>query len=153
MEKAPTAEPETRTITINEPIRLNNIYYDLDDDKILLDAEQDLEVILDLMDEYPTMVIELSSHTDAQGTDGYNQRLSQRRAQSAVDWLIGNGVNPDRMQAVGYGETQILNRCVNGVKCTDDQHRFNRRTEFKIIAGPTSIEIKQEVLPDGQKKN
>ena len=152
LEKAPTAEPETRTITINEPIRLNNIYYDLDDDKILLDAEQDLEVILDLMDEYPTMVIELSSHTDAQGTDGYNQRLSQRRAQSAVDWLIGNGVNPDRMQAVGYGETQILNRCVNGVKCTDDQHRFNRRTEFKIIAGPTSIEIKQEVLPDGQKK-
>ena len=153
LEKAPSAEPETRTITINEPIRLNNIYYDFDDDKILPDAEQDLEIILDLMDEYPEMVIELSSHTDAQGNDSYNQRLSQRRAQSAVDWLISHGIDPDRMQAVGYGEEIILNQCVNGVRCTDDEHRFNRRTEFKIIAGPTSIEIKKEVLPDDQKKN
>ena len=153
LEKAPSAEPETRTITINEPIRLNNIYYDFDDDKILPDAEQDLEIILDLMDEYPEMVIELSSHTDAQGNDAYNQRLSQRRAQSAVDWLISHGIDPDRMQPVGYGEEVILNQCVNGVRCTDDEHRFNRRTEFKIIAGPTSIEIKKEVLPDEQKKN
>ena len=97
------------------------------------------------------MVIELSSHTDAQGNDNYNQRLSQRRAQSAVDWLIDNGIDPDRLRAVGYGETQILNRCRNGVKCTDDEHRFNRRTEFKIIEGPTSIEIKKEVLDE--KKN
>jgi peptidoglycan-associated lipoprotein len=151
LDKAPDAEPDTRTITINEPIRLNNIYYDFDDDKILLDAEQDLEVILDLMDDYPEMVIEMSSHTDAQGNDNYNQRLSQRRAQSAVDWLIENGIDPQRLRAVGYGETQILNRCKNGVKCTDDEHRFNRRTEFKIIEGPTSIEIKKEVLDE--KKN
>jgi len=153
LEKAPSEDSGTRTIVINEPIRLNNIYYDFDDDKILQDAEKDLEVILDLMDDYPDMVIELSSHTDAQGNDGYNERLSQRRAQSAVDWLISAGIDPDRMEAVGYGENQILNRCVNGVRCTDDEHRFNRRTEFKIIAGPTSIEIKQETLPDSQKKN
>jgi len=153
LEKAPSDDTETRTIVINEPIRLNNIYYDFDDDKILSDAEKDLEVIMNLMDDYPTMVIELSSHTDAQGNDRYNERLSQRRAQSAVDWLIRSGIDPDRMEAVGYGENQILNRCVNGVRCTDDEHRFNRRTEFKIIAGPTSIEIKKEVLPGAEKKN
>ena len=151
LEKAPSAEPDTRVITINEPIRLNNIYYDFDDDKILPDAEQDLQVLLDLMDEYPDMVIELSSHTDAQGPDRYNERLSQRRAQSAVDWLINNGIDPERLRAVGYGETQILNQCVNGVRCTDEEHRFNRRTEFKIIAGPTSIEIRKEILEE--KKN
>ena len=153
LEKDPSAESDTRTIVINEPIRLSNIYYDFDDDKILLDAEKDLETIMNLMDEYPTMVIELSSHTDAQGNDKYNERLSQRRAQSAVDWLISTGIDPDRMEAVGYGENQILNQCKNGVRCTDDEHRFNRRTEFKIIAGPTSIEIKKEILPGVEKKN
>jgi peptidoglycan-associated lipoprotein len=152
LEKAPSEDTETRTVVINEPIRLNNIYYDFDDDKILLDAEKDLEAIMGLMDAYPTMVIELSSHTDAQGNDSYNERLSQRRAQSAVDWLISAGIDPDRMEAVGYGENQILNKCTNGVRCTDDEHRFNRRTEFKIIAGPTSIEIRQEVLPGDEKK-
>ncbi|RLD17606.1 MAG: hypothetical protein DRI69_11955 [Bacteroidetes bacterium] len=153
LEKAPSEDTDTRTVVINEPIRLNNIYYDFDDDKILQDAEKDLETIMNLMDEYPTMVIELSSHTDAQGNDAYNERLSQRRAQSAVDWLISAGIEPDRMEAVGYGENQILNKCVNGVRCTDDEHRYNRRTEFKIIAGPTSIEIKTEVLPESEKKN
>ena len=152
LDKAPSAEPETRTITINEPIRLNNIYYDFDDDKILPDAEKDLEVLLDLMDEYPDMVIELSSHTDARGNDRYNERLSQRRAQSAVDWLVSHGIDPDRLDPVGYGERQILNRCVDGVKCTEAQHQFNRRTEFKIIAGPTSIEVRTDILDD-EKKN
>ena len=153
LEKDPSAQEDVRVITINEPIRLNNIYYDFDDDKILPDAEQDLELILGLMDDYPEMVIELSSHTDAQGNDRYNERLSQRRAQSAVDWLVSHGIDPQRLVAVGYGENQILNRCVNGVKCTDEEHRFNRRTEFKIIEGPTTIEIKSDQLPSNQKKN
>lgn len=153
LEKAPESESETEIITINEPIRLNNIYYDFDDDKILTDAEKDLSFLLDLLDQYDDMEIELSSHTDAQGGDSYNQRLSQRRAQSAKNWLVDRGVDSDRIEAIGYGEEQILNRCVNGVNCSDDEHRFNRRTEFKIIAGPTSIEIKKEVLGGSEKKN
>lgn len=153
LERAPSAESETRVITINEPIRLNNIYYDFDDDQILPEAEKDLNTLLDLMDTYPDMVIELSSHTDSRGNDRYNERLSQRRAQSAVDWLIDRGIDPDRLQAVGYGERRILNKCTNGVPCTEEEHRFNRRTEFKIIAGPTSIEVKREVLPEEEKKN
>ena len=155
LRRDPSSDQEMETITINQPIRLNNIYYDFDDDKILTDSEKDLQQLLDLMDEHTNMVIELSSHTDAQGSDKYNERLSQRRAQSAIDWLISRGVDPDRLVAVGYGESQILNHCVNGVSCSDDEHRFNRRTEFKIIAGPREIQVKKEVFNSGdtQKKN
>ena len=142
----PVEDPnDYETVTINQSIRLNNIYYDLDDDKILPDAEQDLDVLYDLLLKYPTMVIELSSHTDSQGKTRYNQQLSERRAQSARNWLLDKGIEPDRIKPVGYGEEQILNRCVNGVKCRDREHRLNRRTEFKIIAGPKTIEIKKTV--------
>lgn len=153
LEKAPGSDMET--IVINQPIRLNNIYYDFDDDKILPDAEKDLSALLQLMDEYKNMVIELSSHTDAQGSDKYNERLSQRRAQSAVEWLISRGVDPKRLVPVGYGERHILNHCVNGVSCSDDEHRVNRRTEFKIIAGPREIQVKKEAFQSGdaEKKN
>ena len=92
------------------------------------------------------MVVELGSHTDAQGNDSYNQKLSQRRATSSKAWLTERGIKDNRIKAVGYGETQIRNQCVNGVKCPDDEHRYNRRTEFKIISGPTSIKIKENRL-------
>ncbi|MEZ4981092.1 MAG: OmpA family protein [Saprospiraceae bacterium] len=140
----PEPEYEDIEVTINEPIRLNNIYYDFDDDKILPDAENDLNDLKNLMDEYPAIKIELSSHTDAQGKDAYNQELSQRRANSAKAWLVEHGVAEERIVPKGYGETQILNQCVNGVTCIlDDRHRFNRRTEFKIIEGPTTIMMKR----------
>jgi len=142
-------EPETEIITRNEPIRLNNIYYDFDDDKILPDAEGDLDFVYDLMVEYPDMVIELSSHTDSRGNDAYNADLSQRRANSAKRYLEIRGIDPNRVRAVGYGESRILNSCTNGVQCTETEHRLNRRTEFEIIAGPQSIEVKREVRGSG----
>jgi len=98
------------------------------------------------MVKYPEMVIELGSHTDSRGDDDYNQKLSLRRANSARRWLINKGIDSKRIQAKGYGETVILNNCSNGEDCTDDEHRFNRRTEFKILEGPTSIEVRKEVL-------
>jgi len=136
-------EPDYETITINQAIELKNILYDFDDDKILPDAEQDLIVLRDLMIQYPDMKIQLNSHTDAQGKDKYNQELSQRRAASAKRWLIKNGIEVTRIKAVGKGETEIRNECVNGVKCDDDEHRFNRRTEFVILEGPTTIQVKK----------
>ncbi|WP_235296711.1 OmpA family protein [Portibacter marinus] len=145
VEPVDTATTITEIVTINQAIRLDNIYYDLDDDKILPDAEKDLQVLYDLLEKYPDMVIELSSHTDAQGVASYNQKLSQRRAESAKNWLVDRGVEAERIQTVGYGESQILNRCVNGVRCPDEEHRVNRRTEFKILEGPQSIEIQKEV--------
>jgi len=125
----------------NEAIRLNNIYYDYDDDKILTDAEIDLNIILEVMTRYPDLVIELSSHTDSRGVSTYNQNLSQRRAESARNWLINKGIDGARIQPVGYGESVILNHCTNGVRCSDDEHRVNRRTEFKMLSGPETIEI------------
>lgn len=147
--KPKVVKEEVEVFTINEPIRLNRIYYEFDDDRILPESEPDLQVLLSLMQEYSDMVIELSSHTDARGRDGYNQALSQRRAESAKRWLVERGVSPARIEAVGYGESKILNECTDGVSCEEEAHRFNRRTEFKIIAGPTSIKVKKERIRPG----
>ena len=141
----PVVTTTTRTVTRNEAIRLNSIYYDFDDDKILLDSEKDLNKLYDLLLQYSDMVIELSSHTDSQGRGSYNEDLSQRRAESAKRWLVQKGINKKRIKPVGYGESAILNHCKNGVKCTDDEHRENRRTEFKILEGPQTIEIIEEI--------
>ena len=139
-------EPEFETYTINQPIELGNIYYDYDKADILPDAEKDLNLVLELMTKYPDMVIELSSHTDARGVKVYNRKLSQRRAESAKTWLLEKGITEERIKPVGYGEDQIRNHCANGVKCSDDEHRYNRRTEFTIVAGPTSIQIEKKRL-------
>ncbi len=144
LKKLPEEKEEVEVIAINEPIRLNNIYYDFDDDKIKIEAEEDLDYLYDLLTDFPNMVIELSSHTDSRGSDPYNLDLSQRRADSAKDYLVKRGVNPDRIISVGYGETKILNHCTNGVKCSDEEHQLNRRTEFKILEGPTTIPVKRE---------
>ena len=134
-------EPEFEIYTTNQPIELQNIFYDYNDDKILPDAEPDLSIILDLMNKYPDMKIELASHTDSRGKDKYNLDLSQRRASSAKKWLVQRGITPPRIRAVGKGEKEIRNQCTNGVKCEDEEHRYNRRTEFKITEGPTTIQI------------
>jgi peptidoglycan-associated lipoprotein len=132
-------EPEFDTIRINEPIRLDNILYDYNKDDIRPDAEPDLQDLTDLMIQYPDMKIELSSHTDARGKDDYNMDLSQRRADSAKRWILAKGIKEDRIVAKGYGETKLLNACTNGVECSEEEHQVNRRTEFKILSGPTSI--------------
>lgn len=144
LEKIPP--PEVEILTINQPIRLNNIYYDYNDDKILADAEPDLNKLLGLMKEYPTMIIELSSHTDSRGAAKYNQALSQRRANNAKAWLVAKGIDEKRIKPVGYGSKKLLNKCKAGVKCTEEEHKFNRRTEFKIIGGPTTITITKQVV-------
>ncbi|HAD14164.1 MAG TPA: hypothetical protein DCF33_17200 [Saprospirales bacterium] len=150
-------EPEYDTLRINEPIRLDNILYDYDKDNIRPDAEPDLQSVVDLMKKYPEMKIELSSHTDARGNDAYNEDLSQRRANSAVAWIVAKGIAADRIVAKGYGEKQLQNKCTNGVECSEEEHQLNRRTEFKITAGPTSIVIerveKREKKPADGSKN
>lgn len=148
LEIKPVEEEEIELITINEPVRLNNIYYDYDDDKILPDAEQDLDVLFTLLEDYPDLVIELSSHTDARGSDPYNMKLSQRRANSAKQYLVDKGATAERIKAVGYGETQILNDCLNDIECSEEDHQYNRRTEFKILEGPETIEIKRQVTKE-----
>lgn len=150
--KARPRSEEYDTYTINEPIRLNNIYYDLDKSDIKPEAEKDLAYLVELMEQYPDMIIELSSHTDSRSDDNYNLKLSQRRADSAKRWLVNEGVEARRIVTQGYGEKVLLNRCKNGVRCSEDEHRINRRTEFKIIAGPQTIEVKKSRL-ENQKQD
>lgn len=125
---------ELDKLEVAKAIRLDNIYYDYNKWDIRLDAMQELNRLVATLKENPKVKIELSSHTDSRGSDNYNKKLSQKRAQSAVDYIVENGINRDRMVAKGYGETKLLNNCDDGVECTEDQHQFNRRTEFKVLS-------------------
>jgi peptidoglycan-associated lipoprotein len=120
-------------IVINKPIRLENIYYDYNKWNIRTDAAVELDKLVKIMQDNPKIKIELSSHTDSRGSDKYNMTLSQKRAQSAVDYIVSKGVSKDRIYAKGYGESKPLNRCTNGVKCSEEEFQWNRRTEFKVV--------------------
>jgi len=119
-------------------ITLKNIYYDLDKSNIRLDAAKELDKLVELLKKYPSMKIELGSHTDCRASYAYNMALSQRRAQSAVHYLEKSGINRRRLVAKGYGESKPVNKCEcegkRFVPCTEDEHQLNRRTEIKIIA-------------------
>ncbi|MCC6600140.1 MAG: OmpA family protein [Crocinitomicaceae bacterium] len=114
-------------------VRLDNIYYDYGKADIRPDAALELNKLVQILKDNPTIKIELSSHTDSRGGDAYNLNLSDKRAKSAVSYIIGQGIQSNRMVAKGYGETKLLNRCANDVKCSEEEHQFNRRTEFKIL--------------------
>jgi outer membrane protein OmpA-like peptidoglycan-associated protein len=80
----------------------------------------------------PNIKIEVMSHTDSRGTDDYNMKLSQKRAEAAVKYLIKKGIDKTRMTAQGYGESKLTNQCTDGVACSEAEHQANRRTEFKV---------------------
>lgn len=120
-------------IEINKAIKLENIYYDFDKSNIRADAAVELDKLVKIMTDNPTIWIELGSHTDSRGNDAYNLALSQRRADAAVQYIIDRGISKNRITAVGYGETRLLNKCTNGVQCTAAEHQLNRRTEFTIV--------------------
>ena len=126
-------KPQVITEEIIPDLNLSHIYYDLDKAFIRPDAAGELDKMVRLMYDNPGIIVELGSHTDSQGSDPYNLELSQRRAQSAVDYIVSRGIAADRIVAKGYGETQLVNECENGVSCADIQHQANRRTEFKIV--------------------
>ncbi len=119
---------------VGDVFQLKNIYYDLDKFFIRADAARELDHVLAILKEYPQMKVELRSHTDARATDAYNMRLSENRARAAMDYLVARGIMPSRLSAHGYGESEIVNGCVDGVACAENEHQKNRRTEFKILA-------------------
>lgn len=119
---------------------LDNIYYDLDKFFIRPEAAKELDKVVGLMKKYPEMKIELRSFTDSRASDTYNLRLSERRARAAFDYLIRKGIAPSRLEARGYGESELVNDCSDGTNCAEADHRLNRRTEFKILAVKVSGE-------------
>ncbi|MBK8555082.1 MAG: OmpA family protein [Lewinellaceae bacterium] len=116
-------------------IELPNIYYNFNDATLRPDARKDLDLVLALLKQQPTVVLELASHTDCRGTAQYNEDLSQRRANGVVKYLLDNSVNPDRLKAVGGGESQPRNKGIDGVTCTEAEHARNRRTEIRVLTG------------------
>ena len=130
------------TIQEGTIIELPNIYYNFNDASIRPDAQTDLSSLADFLIQYPTTEIELISHTDSRGSDRYNNRLSQRRAENAVNFLIKKGINRNRLVPIGNGETQLRNTCNDLTTCSEADHQFNRRTEVKITKMDAPITIK-----------
>lgn len=119
-------------LEVGSIIKLEHLYYDYNKSNIRHDAAEDLDYLVELMKKYPTLEVELGSHTDARGSDAYNKLLSQQRADAAVRYIVSKGISRNRLTAKGYGETKLVNACGNGVECDDATHEENRRTEIKI---------------------
>lgn len=113
-------------------IFLNPIYFDLDKSFIRSDARRELNKVVSIMNQHPTLEIDVRSHTDSRASDAYNMALSERRNKSTIQYLVDKGISRSRLTGRGYGETQLLNHCSNGVKCADEVHEQNRRSEFII---------------------
>jgi outer membrane protein OmpA-like peptidoglycan-associated protein len=128
------ANIEMEPVEINKTFKIDNIYYDYDKWDIRPDAAERLDQLIIVLKDNPGITMELGSHTDCRGGDPYNLTLSQKRAQSAVDYILGSGyINEEKIFAKGYGEKQLANNCDDGVPCSEEQHQENRRTELKII--------------------
>ncbi len=116
------------------PIKLPKIEYDLGKWDLRPESKDSLNGLVQTLKDNPNITIELMSHTDSRDAAKANILLSQKRAQSVVDYLIEQKIDPSRLTAKGYGETKLLNRCKDGVKCSEEEHQVNRRTEFKITS-------------------
>ncbi|MCB9426840.1 MAG: OmpA family protein [Flavobacteriales bacterium] len=114
-------------------LKLNEILFDLAKWDIRPDAAVELDKIVKAMKELPDMEVAIGSHTDSRGSDSYNEKLSEKRAQSTRQYIITQGIEPHRLTAKGYGEYKLLNRCKNGVKCSSEEHQENRRSEFIVV--------------------
>lgn len=125
---------QLKKLAVGGKIVLRNIFFDLDKATLRPESTAELERLTKLMNDVPTLKIELGGHTDSRGSDTYNQQLSEKRAKAVVDYLTSKGIAADRLKWAGYGETQLVNKCANGVNCSDEQHQENRRTEFKVLA-------------------
>jgi len=113
-------------------IILENVYYDFNKSAIRAGAAEELDALVTLMQQYPSMEVELMAHTDARGDAAYNRSLSRERANSAKDYLSRKGIAASRIKARGMGEVAIRNHCENGVECDDKEHEYNRRTEVRV---------------------
>ena len=125
--------PEVVKIRKKVVVNINPIYFDFDKANIRPDAAIELDKVVAIMQKYPELKIEAGSHTDSRGPAEYNQILSEKRAKSTVAYIVSKGIDATRLTAKGYGESQLTNECDGTVKCTEEQHQQNRRTEFVLL--------------------
>jgi outer membrane protein OmpA-like peptidoglycan-associated protein len=109
------------------------VYFTSNEATLLSEAKRVLDEVANVMENVPNITVELSSHSDSKGSDEYNLALSKKRAKAAVDYIVSQGVSAGRITGIGYGETKLVNKCANGVECTEEQHAENRRLEFKVV--------------------
>ncbi len=131
-QKAIEVAPAIEEIIIGKGIKLDDIYYASGKWDIQPQAARELNKLVKMLIDNPTVEIELSSHTDARGSSTSNASLSERRAQSAMDYVVSKGISARRITSRGYGEAKLINRCADGVECSADEHQQNRRTEFAV---------------------
>jgi outer membrane protein OmpA-like peptidoglycan-associated protein len=124
---------ELESYEIGKAMTFRDIRYEHAQTELNIEAKIELDQLARLMITNPSMVVEIGSHTDANGRNATNDRVSKGRAEEVVNYLVSQGVSRERLVAVGYGETKLLNHCADGVTCPEEFHRENRRTEWTII--------------------
>jgi outer membrane protein OmpA-like peptidoglycan-associated protein len=112
--------------------KVDNIYFETASARITNSSIENLKEMLEILKNYPELHVEIKAHADSRGSSDYNFELSQKRAQSVVNYLSSKGIDTNRLKAKGYGDTQPVNECVKGVKCPDSKLRENRRVEFRF---------------------
>ena len=144
-----------KKIKINDSFKIENIRYDLNKWEIRPDAAKELDNLVQILKDNPAIVVELGSHTDCRASDLYNLNLSQKRAEAAVEYIIKKGKIPqNRISAKGYGETKLLNKCDDGIICSELEHSMNRRTEIRItgyLVDGVPVDLKGGTAVSGDK--
>ena len=132
-EKEMISKISLKKVELNALLSVKNLLYDYD--KAILKKESifELDKVVVFLKENPKVSIELISHTDCRGLDEYNMVLSKKRSVSAVSYILSKGISKERVKAKWFGETVLLNRCDDNVECTEEEHKLNRRTEFKVV--------------------
>ncbi|MFV0555079.1 MAG: OmpA family protein [Mangrovibacterium sp.] len=128
-------EIEAPSLLEDYDVQLGNINYDYNSAELKPEAKCELDKLVKLLQENPEIIAYLSSHTDSRGSADYNLWLSQQRAVSCRNYLVAQGVEAGRIDSRGMGESQLLNDCGDGIDCTEEMHRINRRTELRMERG------------------
>jgi len=124
---------EVKKIGTKTLIKIEKLNFDLNSPNLSFAVKQELDKVVKIMQNHPTLNIECASHTDARGSTEYNLWSSNRKAKLSVEYILSKGITPERISGVGYGETQLINKCLKATKCSEEEHQINTRTEFVIV--------------------
>ena len=138
---APVVVANANPFPVGTVIVFEKIYYDFNKSAIRTGAARELEEAVRIMQSYPSINIQLISHTDSRGGNVYNQKLANSRAESAKRFMVSRGVSPSRITTLGMGENQTRNQCVDGVNCSEEEHQYNRRTELKVVSISENVRV------------
>lgn len=132
---------EFTVVNSKKRIIVNQIYFIPDDFDITPEAAMELRKVYDILNKYPDMNMEIAFHSDSRGDERFLASLTQKRADACASYLINKGIDSERIIAKGYGSTKLLNECERGVKCSNDKHLINKRSEFLVFKKDLSTQL------------